>query len=114
MPLESPVSEALGLSHSQHGTRMTEVFAEGSRGALTKTDSKYIKTLTPERRKLEKSGLYSHLPRCGECDFATVDEDRRLLIELSVCFVKCIADVDKLSRAAEKCIEDIGTHTTVD
>lgn len=113
---QSLVSEALGLSHSHHRSRMTGVLAEGSRGALEKTDSKDIKTFTLERRKLEKSGLYSHLPRCGEYDFVTVDEDGRLLIELSICFGKCVADAaDKLSRAAaEKHIEDIGTHTPVD
>ena len=45
---------------------------------------------------------------------AAVDEDRRLLMGVSVCFGKFMVDVESLSHAAEKCIKDIGIRTTVD
>lgn len=98
-------------SHPDHKTKITEVCAEGSRGALTNTNTE---TLALERTKLERSGLRIHLPLSGEQEIAAEDEDRRLLIGGWVCFGKFIVDVESLSHAAEKRSKDIGTHTAVD
>jgi hypothetical protein len=67
-----------------------------------------------QKSKLERPSLHIHLPRSGEQDTATVDEDRRLLMGGSVCFGKFMVDVESLSHAAEKCIKDNDIQTTVD